>query len=81
MLLSKGNELFNSCRMTILVTFFYLMQTVESSVIYSQSPEEILDRTIRLDVNNLASFRATLTMILCMQTFKKLSTGFINAEN
>lgn len=57
------------------------MQTKESSVIYNQSPEEILDRTIRLDVNSLASFRATLTVILYMQIFTELSTRFINTQN
>lgn len=57
------------------------MQTKESSVIYNQSPEEILDRTIRLDVNSLASFRATLTVILYMQIFRELSTRFINTQN
>lgn len=80
LLWSTGNKLFNSFRMTILVTFFDVMQTKESSVIYSQSPEEILGRTIRLDVNSLASFRAALTMILYMQIFRKLSTRFINAQ-
>lgn len=45
------------------------MQAKESSVIYNQSPEEIFDRTIILGGNILASFRATLTVILYMQIF------------
>lgn len=57
------------------------MKTKESSVIYNQSPEEIFDRTIRLDVNSLASFRATLTVILYIQIFRKLSNRFINTQS
>lgn len=77
----KCDEFFNGFSTAILVTFFDVMQTMEMSVICSQSPEEIFNRTIRLDVRILASFRATLTVILYMQIFRKLSTRFINTQN
>lgn len=77
----KCKELFNSFSIAIIVTFFVLTQTTETSVIYSQFPEGIFDRTISLDVSILASFRTTLTVIFYMQIFKKTSTRFINSQN
>ena len=41
----------------------------------------LFDKTISVDVSILASFRATLTVILYRQIFKKMSTRFINLQN